>query len=290
MKFKLFLSSLLICSLNSFALIDYSETSSNKSASMDRNQSSVELKKSSDSSSSLIWKSNLNLETNYEIGQIDNDKSGIVNIVTHIQTPMNVFLDFKYWQANLNNKSLSGNPFINLGFNWMRIGSGRDEALINIGAGLRLAGTSELASSRQDKVFTFETTKKFDMIGLGLSYEYTLTGIPKKSSDMTIGNIHKIEVSAGWIVSNDIQFEVSAENFRVTSSNGDQVYKLDREFSFSTLSPKMDLQIFRSVNFELGARFQMQKAKTNSDLKAMKLVDLHGLYSNSIFSGLNFSI
>jgi hypothetical protein len=52
----------------------------------------------------------------------------------------------------------------------------------------------------------------------------------------------------------------------------------------------MNLQIFPAVNFEFGARFPMKRAKSEQDLGQAKLINNHGTYSSSVFSGLNLSI
>jgi hypothetical protein len=93
------------------------------------------------------------------------------------------------------------------------------------------------------------------------------------------------------MASNDIQFEFCVENFRVASSTSNtRVNKLNKDLNFSTVSPKINLELFKSLNFELGARYAMKKAQSSDNLQAAKLVDLHGVYSNSVFTGINFNL
>lgn len=290
MKKFLIVSFMIILNQNIHALVDYSDTSVDSPKS--NNKSQIRLPETNNSKSSLIWKSDLSLDTNYEMLEVGNSKVGLVNFDAHLQTPVNIFFDASYWQANSSgpNASSSGNPKFILGVNWFKVGSPSDEAAVNLSAGMRLKSQSQLASSRDDKIFGVETTKKFGVFGLGLGYEYTMTGDTARSTDIAIGSIQRIEVSSGWIVSNDIQFELSIENFKINPNSSPGNNRLNQEITFSTIGPKLNLQIFKGVNFELGARYQMKKAQSSQDLVAMKLIDVHALYSNTVYTGLNLSI
>jgi len=285
---KIVPSVLFALSLNAHALVDYSEpVSEPQSNKMTTKAQSPR----QESKSSLIWKSDFSLTTNYEAIEINNQKAGVLNFNTHVQTPFNVYFDLSYWQAQTKIGSQSGNPKFILGFNWLRFGSPSEEARLDIYGGARMKGSSELASSRTDKIFGAETTKRFGTFGLGLGYDITMTGTPKKETDMSLGNIHRIAVSGGWMVSNDIQFEVELENFKINpAKDQSRPVRLTEAASFSTLSPKLNLTIVPAVNLEMGARFRTNKPKNEGQLSQAKLFDLHGAYSNSLFAGLNFNI
>jgi hypothetical protein len=204
---------------------------------------------------------------------------------------VNIFLDASYWNANGNEGSSSGNPKLILGFNWLRFGSPSEEAKLDIYGGVKLSSNSTLGSSRTDKVVGAETTKRFGTFGVGIGYDMTLVGTPKKSDENAIGNIGRLTISGGWMVSEDIQFEVEAENFSIAaSSDQSRANRLKEKVSFSTLSPKLNLGLAPAVNLELGARFRMKKAKEEANLQASKVFDLHGAYTNSLFAGLNITI
>ncbi|MGZ3809934.1 MAG: hypothetical protein ACXVCE_17755, partial [Bacteriovorax sp.] len=203
-------------SLNAHALVDYSEPVA-ESASMNKTAARVEAKRPE--SRSLSWKSDLSLTTHYESTEINAEKLGVLTFNTHIQTPFNVYTDLTYWQAQEKGGSLSGNPKAIIGFNWLRFGSPSEEARFDIYGGAKFNGSSRLASSRTDKIFGLETTKRFGTFGLGIGYDLTLTGTPKKSEDLSLGNVQRIAVSGGWMVSNDIQFELEMENFKISESN-----------------------------------------------------------------------
>lgn len=270
------------------ALVDYSEATSSPES---PNKVATKMQSFKSDSKSLIWKSDFSFTSNYESTVIESSKIGFINLNTHLQTPFNVYLDFSYWNAQTNSGSESGNPKAIIGFNWLRFGSPSDEARLDIYGGAKFASSSKLGSSHNDKIFGVETTKRFGTFGLGIGYDITLVGSPKNAEDMSIGNIHRIVVSSGWMVSNDIQFELELENFKITEgSDSSKQNRLAEALSFSTLSPKLNLTLFPAVNLELGARFRTNKLKSTQDLKTAKLYDLHGAYSNSLFAGLNFNL
>ncbi len=278
----------MILSTNCFALVDYTEHGQDqKSLSK---TSTLNLSSKNSDSRSLSWKSDLSFDTNYEVSEIDSDKIGFLNINAHVQTPVNIFVDISYWNANNNHGNQNGNTKAILGFNWLRFGSPNDEAKFDIFGGGRFASNSELASSKTDKIFGFETTKRFGSFGLGIGFDLTLVGLPKKETEMSTGNIQRISVSSGWMVSNDIQFELEIENFKIQNSSDSRENHLLNSVSFSSLSPKLNLSIAPAVNLELGARYRTNKAKSSQDLKLAKLYELHGIYSNSLFTGLNISL
>ena len=300
MKKSLLLSISLI-SLNAHALIDYSEPvggsgssreeSRSSSSSMPKSMTKMSAPKSSGSSRGLTWKADLSLTTTYEQMEIDGNKYGVMNIGTHIQTPMDVYFDASYWNAKGDEGSSSGNPKLILGFNWLRWGSSSDEARLDIYGGAKLSSNSQLGSSRLDKIVGIETTKRFGTFGLGIGYDMTITGTPKNTTERAVGNIGRIAVSGGWMVSNDIQFEIEAENFTINKGKDEtRANRLTEKASFSTLSPKLNLGLAPAVNLEIGARFRMKKAKAESDLLSAKVFDLHGANSNSLFAGLNLTI
>lgn len=292
-------SLLLTCSLisacfipSAHALVDYSNPVGGVEEKAPSNKMMQKMSAPSNSGGgkSLAWKSDFSFTTNYESMEVGDNKYGILNLNAHIQTPVNVFLDASYWNANGNEGSSSGNPKLILGFNWLRFGSPAEEAKLDIYGGAKLSSNSMLGSSRTDKIVGAETTKRFGTFGIGIGYDMTIVGTPKKSEENAIGNIGRITVSGGWMVSEDIQFEVEAENFSIAAGDESRANRLKEKVSFSTLSPKLNLGLASSVNLEFGARFRMKKAKEESNLMAAKVFDLHGAHSNSLFAGLNITL
>lgn len=278
---------------NAHALVDYSNTvgTPEEKAPANRVMQKMSAPSNSGGGRGLTWKSDFSFATNYESLEIGDNKYGVLNMNAHLQTPMNVFIDASYWNANGNEGSSSGNPRLILGFNWLRFGSPSEEAKLDIYGGAKLSSNSMLGSSRTDKIVGAETTKRFGTFGIGIGYDMTMVGTPKKIEENAIGNIGRLTVSGGWMVSEDIQFEVEAENFSINPAKDQgRTNRLKEKVSFSTLSPKLNLGLSSAINMELGARFRMKKAKEDSNLMAAKVFDLHGAHSNSLFAGLNITL
>ncbi len=295
MKMPLFLS-LALVSLNAHALMDYSEPVDAAKEEKSSSQSSKSYQKMSTPKEngggrSLTWKADLSLATNYETLEIEGQKYGMINAGLHIQTPVNIFFDASYWTASGSEGTQNGNPKLILGFNWLRFGSPGEEARLDLYGGVKLSSSSKLGSSRMDKIVGAETTKRFGTFGLGLGYDVTLVGLSKNDEEKSIGNINRLTVSGGWMVSNDIQFEIEVENFSINSAkDSSHVNRLTEKASWSTLSPKLNLGLATAVNLEIGARFRMKKPKAESELLQARVFDLHGSNANSLFAGLNFTI
>jgi hypothetical protein len=292
-------SLLLTCSLvsaffipSAHALVDYSNTVGGVEEKAPANRSMQKMSAASNSGGGrgLTWKSDFSFTTNYESLEIESNKYGVLNLNAHVQTPVNIYLDATYWNADGNEGSSSGNPRLILGFNWLRFGSPSEEAKLDIYGGVKLSSSSLLGSSRTDKIFGAETTKRFGTFGIGIGYDMTLVGNAKNTDEKTIGNINRLNISGGWMVSEDIQFEIEAENYSIAPGDESRTNRLIEKVSFSTLSPKLNLGLAPAINLELGARFRMKKVKEDSDLMAAKVFDLHGVHSNSLFAGLNITL
>lgn len=294
MKLKILFLSLFI-SFKVFALVDYSETVSSSEEKNPVNNSYTKMNKVSNSSQSnsrsLTWKADYSLATNYESLEISGEKFGVMNVGFHLQTPFNVFFDASYWHAQGQLDSSSGNPKMIIGFNWLRFGNPSEEARLDFYGGAKLATDSRLGSSRFDKIVGVETTKRFGSFGLGIGYDLILVGLPKDEIEKSIGNISRIVFSGGWMVSNDIQFEVEVENFTISpDKSSNRTNHLSEKVQFSTLSPKLNLGLAQAVNLEFGARFRIKKAKEEANLMNARVFELHGANANSLFAGLNFTI
>lgn len=286
------LSVIMLASPSAYALVDYTESDSDspKSPASSSTKSMTRMPSAPGGQKSLTWKADYSLITNYESMEINAEKLGVMNVAAHIQTPADFYFEASYWNANTDAGSQSGNPKLMLGFNWLRLGSPSEEARLNLYGGMRLSSKDELASSRTDKIFGAETTKRFGSFGLGIGYDITLAGKSKRATELQIGNVHRLSVSGGWMVSNDIQFELEAENFKISKDDTGSLNGLTEEASFSTLSPKLNLGLAPAVHLEMGARFRMKKAKDSAQLARAGVFDLHGANSNSLFAGLNLSL
>lgn len=288
------LSVVLLTSFKSHALIDYSDVVPVNEEKKSTNNSfqKISNKPSSDNGSrGLAWKSDLSFTSHYESMEIKGEKYGVLKFDTHVQTPANIFFNASYWHAQTGKTNSSGNPKLVLGFNWLKFGSPSDEAKLDLYAGVKLKSNSLLGSSRTDKVFGIETTKRFGTFGLGIGYDLTMVGRAGLVDEMAIGNINRLVVSGGWMVSQDIQFELELENFKVTnSSDTGVVNRLKENVSFSTFSPKLNLGLAPAINLEMGARYRIKKAQESANLINGRVFDLNGANANSLFAGLNLTI
>lgn len=282
-------------SFKSYGIVDYSESidlpkEENTPKSIQKLPSAASSK--GVTGRTLAWKADYSFTSNYESLEVEGNKIGMVNLGAHVQTQANIFFDASYWHAK-EQKGVSsvGNPKFILGFNWLRFGTPQDEARFDLYGGIKLPTKSKLGSSRTDKLVGVETTKRFGTFGLGIGYEATLVGSPKNEKENALGNVGRFAVSGGWMVSNDIQFEIEAENFSIDkSSDSGRIHKITKKITFSTLSPKLNLGLTPAVNLEIGARFRMKRAKKEETFFETKIFDLHGANSNSLFAGLNVTL
>lgn len=278
-----------------YAIVDYTNQTITTNEEVDLNASVKKIDQSQSLSKDArrsIWKSDWSLGTHFEAHEINGEKISSLHLNTHIQTPVNIYLEVSYWNALYDAEKSEGNPKAIVGFNWLRLGSPEEEARLNFFGGGQFAAKSKLGSSRTDKIVGVETTKRFQNFGLGLGYDLTLVGLPENQNEMAIGNIGRLVFSTGWVVSNDIQFEVEVENFMISSAKNSRSAsqeRLDKKLNFSTISPKLSLGLSSVINLQLGARFRMKKIPASQNLDSMKVFDLHGANGNSLFAGLGLS-
>jgi hypothetical protein len=115
MKKLLLPLSLFLFSFQSLALVDYSDPPS-ESAKNPKVATRMPVTKME---STQGGRSDFSLSSNYEISEINTEKVGAVHVDMHLQTPVNVFMNASYWQADYLGKSQAGNPKFILGFNWL---------------------------------------------------------------------------------------------------------------------------------------------------------------------------
>jgi len=302
MKFSLCLLATLFVSNNTFALVDYTETSpiarpAKKAAARPVIQRAAPRKAVRSNSGSRF----LDFDLGYRqvnVGQSNLDgKVSFLEFKGHIQTKYNLFLDFSYWGASGDSIGLSsqtgyqkGNPQVVLGFNWLRFGKAEEMSTVDLYVGGKFSGKSDFSTTRTDKIAGIETSKRFYDFALALAYEYTITGAPA-DDELSIGNMQNLKASLGWVVSPDIQFVVEANNYTINDDkDGNQPLKLEEKVSFASISPMVNLGISPSISMKMGATFRTKKAKQAEKLILAKLWDLPGAYGNSLFVALNFSI
>jgi len=244
----------------------------------------------------------INLDLKYDSMDVKTSKSGDVSSLIldgRFQTQYNIFTDFSYRLISSSDTSITnnstfqeGNPSLKLGFNWLRVGEGPDSARVDLYGGMSFrASKSDFGSSRNDKIFGIETTKRIYEFVVGIGAEMRITGAPKDENELNIGNIRILSFGLGWVVSHDIRFSLEAMTVKIGASNAtDIVKKLNNAISFSSLTPKLFLSITPMIELELGTNIRTKRAKDNEDILAAQVFDLPGSYGSSIFTGLNISI
>ncbi len=311
MKNKTFYSSLIISTFlltgSAFALVDYSESSA-PAAPTKRKARPIKINKSPSNSlrSSAPQRSSagssfgeFSFGTGYQSNNIEvGDRTGKVDswhFDGHFQTNYGFYLNASHYMASsesetlaVNSGSQQGNPKALIGFNWLRFGSGADAGTIDIIAGASFGQTgSDFASSRTDKIFGIETTKKIASMVLGFGYEYRITGTPSNTEELTIGNIQKIYAILGWMATPDIRFSFEGGTYKIGEAAGNN--SLEEKTSFGYVAPKVHLGISPFVSLDLGAIFRSKRLK-NEDLVDARLYDLKGAYGSSILAGLSLSM
>lgn len=305
---KILASSLLLLSVNALALVDYSAPVAEDPAvqsALPKNRpvslsSAPRVNAAPASSSDKFFSLGTGLETLDVPYKGQTSKVSMYSINGRFQTPYNIFLDASYWSAGTDNSALSsknkqqwGNPTFKLGFNWLTFGAAQDMATIDFYAGAMLPGqkNSDFASSRLDKLLGVEVTKRFYDFALQLGYEMRLVGSPKVEKETPVGNIQKMSAALGWRVSSDIRFGLEAVMYKVGSNSLERPNAaLSKDLQFAYVSPKVSLGLASFVDLELGALYQTRKVEIKDDLVEARLWDLKGLYGNSLFASLSFSL
>jgi hypothetical protein len=314
---KLLFSLLLIFCLtqNSFALVDYSAeenivpnrpSKKPKRSSIKKKARQSKISKSSGFSrnnSSYVPSGMFDINIAYSTISLETEltsaKINVMKFEGHFETGVNIYFDAKYWMADTSAENLTttsesqaGNPEIVMGFNWLSFGTGGNYTNIDLLAGIRLsADDSELGASRTDKIIGVSTVKRFNQFALGLGYKYYLTGTPDKDSELNIGSMSKLSATIGWMVSNDIQFELEGAVFNINKSRSTVKSNILMESdSVGTISPKLNLKMASLVNLNLGATFISKKPKNRDRLIGANLWDVHGVYGTSINAAIAISI
>lgn len=300
--------------LNSYALVDYSETESSSSPTANRARparaaAAPIIKRNaptrSTNSGASIFSGDFELEALYDHQSLSvDDASGSfqkLSLVGHFQTQYNLYMDFSYWAATSELRNSDGVDqslenekgrlkFI-LGFNWLRFGKAQEMATVDIYGGAFFKGSGGVASTRTDKVVGIETSKRFHNFALALGYEYHLTGTPTAQSESSIGNIGIFKSSLGWMVSNDISFTLEGGMVSIAKDETtDRLNSISEETKFSYVKPTAILGLSPNVALEMGAVFRTRRAPNSNELVSARLWNIPGAYGNSLFAGLKLSI
>ncbi|EQC46346.1 hypothetical protein [Bacteriovorax sp. Seq25_V] len=300
----LFLS--LILSLNSYALVDYSDPSESAAPVVKRSApvaaKAVNRSSARQSAPSRGFDRYLELSTSFASLDYANDqRAGKVDellVKGKIETDYNIFLKFeqpfysgKYQDDQKSVSNERGNASLILGINWFEYGSTSDAITIDLHGGAILGGSGEFTSKRTDKVVGVETSKRFYNFALSLGYELTLTGDSSDDKEQDIGNIGTMKAQLGWLVSNDISFVLTGATVTVNKSNNDsKANGLAKELKFAYVRPEVILGLGGGVDLTLAGLFRTRRVSSEDISSQLKLWNAPGLYGNSISAGLSFSI
>lgn len=293
----------LTLTLNLYALVDYSEPSDNetsapsvqsKSAPVKSNQSQARATRSSTGPKYIEFKSSFFSHDS----AVTAKKVDALSLEAKFETNYDLFLNLEHTfysgRNNLQNKSVSnesGNTLILLGVHWLEFGQASNALNFDIYAGARLKSKGEFASTRNDKIVGVETAKRFFNTAFSLGYEYTMTGTAEDKMETDVGNISTLFAKLGILVSHDIKFILSAKNVAIASSDNDtSASYLQKTIKYAYLKPELVLNLSDSVGLTLGGVFRTRRPNTTELSSDLRLWSLNGLYGNSIFAGLDFSI
>ncbi len=298
---------LLLTSNLSWALVDYSTSSSEEIRPQRSSTTVVQKKRKSPNVSSKKSSNNRNgFQSDFLVDLGINSRSITIgdrkesastyNVNLMFATNYNIFIEAKYWYGKTDFAALSessemqkGNPTFKVGFNWLELGAPEEKVQVDFLAGMRLSGDSDFATQRSDKIVGIETKKFFYSFVMGLAYELAMTGDTKSNDQMDIGNIQKLTLALGWQATPDIRF--LAETSQVKIGQGDNenyANALNSKDSFGNLKVKVLLGLSPLVDLNLGASFRTKKS--SNDLVDARLWDYEAAYGNSIFSSLSISI
>lgn len=294
---------ILFLSLNTFALVDYTDDVSPSAPAIKRaapvSARKVTRRKAPRRSSGP---SNIELKTSFASHEYKTEtedrKVESITLDGHLQTDYNIYLDFAFpiYTGKLSKEQTEtsyqkGNPELIVGLNWLEIGGGQDALTFDVYGGLRFGQKSDFASERTDKIVGVETAKRFFDFALNLGYEMHFTGSSKNNDEQDIGNIGHLKAQLGWLVSQDIRFIVNAGNVGISDSNDEgRTNRLEKKIKYSYIQPEMVLTMGPGVYLNMKALFQSRRPKREEVSNQSKLWSLPGVYGNSLAAGLNISI
>ncbi len=290
----------------SYSLVDYTDydassvRTSRKSVKRSAKNNSISKRRTARRSTS--GKKYLDFSTSFSNSKFDtisrSGKFDRLDFKASMATDYDLYLDVEYpmFSGRVYNDQdetsyQAGNPLVLMGLNWLQFG-GRGEALnLDLEVGFRLSGSGEFASGRTDKIIGVSTSKRLGNVGLSFGYHYIFTGTSDKELESDIGNIAKVAFEAGWVVSSDIAFMIKAQNISLSKSDDlGRAIRLNETIKYSTITPKLQLQLASSVKMFMQAVFRMRRPKQEFLSGNLGLWHLDGLYGNSLSAGLGFDI
>lgn len=289
--------------INTFALVDYSDPAENEVSAPVQSKASTP-KATSSAKVSSVRRNNgpkyIELNSSFSSHDVSYQSNKVEswNLQAKFETNYDIFLNldhsFYSGKNTISNKSVSnesGNTRFILGVHWLEFGQASNALNLDLYAGASLKSKGEFATGRTDKIVGVETAKRFYNTAFAIGYEYTMTGTSDDKEETDIGNISTLFARLGVLVSNDIKFVLTAKNIAVASSdNQTNSNYLQKTIKYAYLKPELILSLTDSVGLTMGAVFRTRRPNAEQLSSNLKLWGQNGLYGNSIFAGLDFSI
>lgn len=303
-----------LLTVKSYAIVDY--TDQDEAFSVPLPSQSSNLKKSSPSvvskrsrptttNQSVGGRQWFHLDYRYESLDVKNEQlQGEGKVVFHklnghFQTPYHLYLNLSYWAALSPSQDLSssrdvqqGNPSVVLGINWLDFGSQMGMAQVDLVFGTSLKGnnSSSFAHHRNDQWVGLETSKGIGLLTIALGYEFRITGASQVLTELDVGNIQKFSAAMSLRATPDIAFVLEGQAYRLEQGDETKAQYLKEKISAASITAKLGLTLSPSIVLDLGGVFQSNRPKSSEELIGAKLWDLTGLYGNSLFAQLGFSL
>jgi hypothetical protein len=266
---------------NAFALVEYGETTPVRRVS----KAPVSTGKS--------WYRGIDMGVGFLALKNKDKELNQIELNAKYQTDFNLYLDTSFWAAKVNGDNFGpGNLETKIGFSFLSAGGPHNLATIDLLAGVNFSTwDSNYASGRVDQVYSLFSTKRFHSIILGIGGQWRITGDSRNVEVASIGNIGTYSAMLGWEISRDIK--VFVEGGLVTLAPGeanDSGNYLTGKAKYTYISPLLQLGIFSQLWVELGAAFRINNEGYDDSLASARLFDLKGIYGNSLFTGLKYSL
>jgi len=265
---------------NAFALVDYSETTPKAR--------STKVERVRPTSS---WYKGIKFGAGYEALKVGEADLNLVKFLGKYQTDFNLYFESSFWAGKGAGEVFGpGNLETKVGYSWPTSGSVYNQANLDISAGVNFSTwESNFASERIDQIYSIFSTKRFYKIFLGLGADWKITGDSKNPEVLSIGNISTYFAMAGWDISRDIKLVLEG-GLVVVGAGKTNENSLDEKMKYTYISPLLQLGIFSQLWVELGAAFKINDEGYNDSLVNARLYDLKGIYGNSLFTGIKYSL
>ncbi len=306
--------SLFLINISAWALVDYGEDDTvrikqyapQKKAA---NKSYGAIANSSPASTGG-WTFDFNFSASYESLALEIPEEGAEGKLSLIREQLNIRTNKGAWlelgffhsaydnlsyngveQEEISSSYQNGNPRVLLGINWLSLSDLQGSMSLDtyLGASFAASGAPYGGHSRDDKILGMAVAKRINMMLFKLGGEYIITGNAKEAEEVQIGDLTRLTAGLGYIVSNDIRLSLEWTQTEVSAADKLlRMPRLEENYKFSVLTPRMLLNFTPNLALDLGASFQTRVVGgKKSDLAKAGLLEYQGALGNTMFAGLN---